>query len=101
LFLHFLKDDLPMADDMSETAPQALTEAARERLRQLIARIELLEEQKAGIASDIKDVYGEAKAVGYDTKALRQVIRIRKIDKADRAEQEAILDLYLLALGEI
>jgi uncharacterized protein (UPF0335 family) len=90
-----------MADDIREVAPQALTETAKEKLKQLIARVETLEEQKAGIASDIKDVYAEAKALGYDTKALRQVVRLRKIDRDERAEQEAILDLYLLAVGEI
>ncbi|MCM5693684.1 MULTISPECIES: DUF2312 domain-containing protein [Sinorhizobium] len=64
-------------------------------------RIERLEEEKATIASDIKDVYGEAKAMGFDTKILRKVIRIRKQDHDERIEQEAILDTYLQALGMV
>lgn len=72
---------------------------ARDQLRSVVERIERLEEEKAATAADIKEVYAEAKANGFDTKTLRQVIRIRKQDKAERQEQEAILDLYLHALG--
>ncbi len=79
----------------------ALTETAQEKLRMTVDRIERLEEEKREVAEQIKEVYGEAKALGYDTKALRSVVRIRKIDAKDREEQEAILDVYLLALGEI
>ena len=86
---------------MSEAATANLTETAREKLRQTVARIERLEEEKAEVANQIKEVYGEAKSFGYDTKALRKLISIRKIDRAEREEQEAILDVYLLALGEI
>jgi uncharacterized protein (UPF0335 family) len=82
-------------------APQALTQSAQEKLRQLVTRIEKLEEEKKSIADDIKETYGEAKGMGYDTKVLRQVIRIRKQDRAEREEQEQVRDLYLLALGEI
>jgi uncharacterized protein (UPF0335 family) len=85
----------------AETAPQSLTQTAQERLRQLIQRIEKLEEEKASVASDIKDVYGEAKSTGFDTKVMRKVVALRKQDRAERAEQEQILDLYLAALGEI
>ena len=74
-------------------------DVAADQLRQIIERIEKLEEEKQAIADDIKDVYAEAKANGYDTKVLRQVVRIRKQDKHERAEQEALLDLYLAALG--
>lgn len=74
---------------------------ARDQLRTIIERIEKLEEEKAAIAGDIKEVYGEAKANGYDTKTLRQVVRIRKQDSAERQEQEALLDMYLHALGMI
>ena len=84
-----------------EVGTNSLTDAAREKLRQTVARIERLEEEKREVAEQIKEVYGEAKALGYDVKALRNVIRIRKIDAKDREEQEAILDVYLLALGEI
>lgn len=69
------------------------------RLRLLIERIERLEEEKKGIADDIRDVYAEAKAVGYDSKIMRQVIKIRKMDADKRAEEQAILDTYLAALG--
>ncbi len=86
--------------DESVAAAQ-LTDAAREKLRQTVDRIERLEEEKAEIAAQIKEVYGEAKAIGYDTKALRQVVRIRKQDRKQREEMEAILDVYLHAIGEI
>lgn len=78
------------------SAPSAI---ARDQLRSIVERIERLEEEKAAIADDIKEVYAEAKANGYDTKTLRAVIRIRKQDSAERQEQEALLDLYLAALG--
>ena len=74
---------------------------ARDQLRTIIERIEKLEEEKAAIAGDIKEVYAEAKANGFDTKTLRQVVRIRKQDSAERQEQEALLDMYLHALGMI
>ena len=72
---------------------------AKEHLRSFIERIERLEEEKKALADDIKEVYSEAKGTGFDTKIMRQVIRMRKLDKADFQEQEAILDLYLNALG--
>ena len=72
---------------------------ADERLRLLIERIERLEEEKKGISDDIKDVYLEGKATGYDPKAMRTVIRIRKMKPDDRKEMEAIIDVYLNALG--
>ncbi|MGK9336042.1 DUF2312 domain-containing protein [Sinorhizobium meliloti] len=74
---------------------------ARDQLRAFIERIERLEEEKKTIADDIKDVYGEAKSMGFDSKILRKVISIRKQDADERAEQEAILDTYLHALGMI
>jgi len=74
---------------------------AQDQLRSVVERIERLEEEKAAIANDIKEVYAEAKGNGFDTKTLRQVIRLRKQDKAERQEQEAILDLYMSALGMI
>ena len=72
---------------------------AGEQLRRFVARIERLEEEKAALAADIREVYAEAKGNGFDTKVLRQVIRLRKIDKAERQEMDAILELYLEALG--
>ncbi|MEM9222745.1 MAG: DUF2312 domain-containing protein [Pseudomonadota bacterium] len=72
---------------------------AGDQLRALVERIERLEEEKQALADDVKDVYAEAKANGFDTKILRQVIRLRKQETNERLEQEAILDLYLQALG--
>ena len=80
---------------------QTLTSTAQEKLRQLVMRIEKLEEEKKSIADDVKETYGEAKALGYDTKVLRQVIKYRKQDRQEREEQEQVRDLYLHALGEI
>ncbi len=71
------------------------------QLKSLIERIERLEEEKQTIAADIREVYAEAKANGFDTKVMRQVVRIRKQDTAERQEEEAIRDLYLHALGMI
>jgi uncharacterized protein (UPF0335 family) len=88
---------MAMADDASITK---IDETTREKLRQTVAKIERLEEEKKEVAEQIKEVYGEAKALGFDVKALRQVIRLRKIERAEREEQEMILETYLIALGE-
>jgi uncharacterized protein (UPF0335 family) len=69
-----------------------------EQLNQLVARIERLGEERAALSADIREVYSEAKGTGFDTKIMRQVIRMRKLDKADFQEQEAMLDLYLTAM---
>lgn len=74
---------------------------AADQLRAIVERIEKLEEEKQTIADDIKDVYAEAKANGYDTKIIRTVVRLRKQDSAERQEQEALLDLYMHALGMV
>ena len=74
---------------------------ARDQLRSIVERVERLEEEKKTIADDIKEVYAEAKANGFDTKTLRTVVRLRKQEAAERQEQEAMLDLYLHALGMI
>lgn len=71
-----------------------------ERLRSFIERIERLEEDKAGIAADIKDVYAEAKGEGFDSKVLRKIVSLRKKDPQARREEEELLELYLAALGE-
>jgi uncharacterized protein (UPF0335 family) len=76
-----------------------MADATDDRLRLLIERIERLEEEKKGIADDIRDVYAEAKAVGYDVKIMRQIVRLRKMDTNDRHEMEAVLDTYKAALG--
>jgi uncharacterized protein (UPF0335 family) len=70
-----------------------------ERLKSFIERIERLEEEKAALAADIREVYAEAKGTGFDTKVMRQVIHLRRMDIGDRQEQEALLDLYKQALG--
>lgn len=72
---------------------------AGERLQSLIDRIERLEEEKAALANDIKDIYAEGKSAGFDIKVLRQIIRLRKMDQADRREQEELLALYMRAVG--
>ena len=74
---------------------------AVDQLKSIIGRVEKLEEEKTGIAADIRDVFAEAKGNGFDVKILRKVVRIRKQDRAKRMEEEAILDLYLAAMGEI
>jgi len=74
---------------------------AAAQLLSIVERIERLEEEKKAIADDIKDVYGEAKGNGYDTKVLRTIIRLRKQDANEREEQDAILDLYKQALGMV
>ncbi|GJE27885.1 DUF2312 domain-containing protein [Methylobacterium organophilum] len=74
---------------------------AADQLKSIIERIERLEEEKAGLAGDIKDVYAEAKANGFDVKVLRKIISMRKRDHAERQEEEAILELYMQALGMV
>jgi uncharacterized protein (UPF0335 family) len=82
-------------------APQALTKSAKEKLRQLVARIEKLEEEKQSLADDIKETYAEARSIGFNAKVLRQVVKMRKQDRSEREEQEQVRELYLHALGEI
>lgn len=86
-----------MADDATANSLDASTKQA---LRNSVEQIEKLEEEKKEIAEQIKEVYAEAKSFGFDTKVLRQTIRLRKIDRAEREEQEELLDLYLNALDE-
>jgi uncharacterized protein (UPF0335 family) len=86
-----------MADDSSSL--DVLNTAAQTRLKTIIERIERLEEDKAAVANDIKEVFAEAKGEGFDVKILRKVVRLRKQDKAKRQEEEALLDLYLSAIG--
>ncbi len=83
----------------AKTPQQEKTSFAQGQLRSLVERIERLEEEKKAIAGDIKEVYAEAKGHGFDTKILRKVVSLRKKDAAERQEEEAILDLYLSALG--
>ena len=76
-----------------------MTETTDDRLRLLIERIERLNDEKKAISDDIRDVYNESKAVGYDAKILRAVIRLRAMRPDDRAEYQAVLDTYMTALG--
>jgi uncharacterized protein (UPF0335 family) len=76
-----------------------LQNSTQQQLRQLIEQIERLEEEKKGLAEDVRDKFLEAKAMGFDVKILRQVIRLRKQSKTDRDEQQAVLETYLHALG--
>ncbi len=69
------------------------------QLRSIIERIERLEEEKTALSADIREIYAEAKANGFDAKAMRQIVRIRKLEPTERQEQEAIIDLYMHALG--
>ena len=87
-----------MADDSSSI--DVLNGTAQTQLKTVIERIERLEEDKAAVMADLKEVFAEAKGNGFDVKILRKVIRIRKQDRAKRQEEEAILDLYLSAIGE-
>lgn len=77
------------------------TRFAKDQLKAFVERIERLEEEKKALADDIKDVYAEAKANGYEVKALRTIVRLRKQDADERKEQDAILELYMQALGMI
>jgi uncharacterized protein (UPF0335 family) len=72
---------------------------AADRLRSFIERIERLEEEKAGLTADIREVYAEAKGSGFDSKVMRQIVRLRKMDSSDRQEQEALLEVYRRAIG--
>ncbi|MGH6761291.1 MAG: DUF2312 domain-containing protein [Phyllobacterium sp.] len=86
-----------MSDEITENSQTV----AAGQLRAFIERIERLEEEKQTIADDIKDVYAEAKGNGYDTKAIRTLVRLRKKDQAEREEEETILELYMNALGMV
>jgi uncharacterized protein (UPF0335 family) len=72
---------------------------AVDQLKSIIGRVEKLEEEKAGISADIRDVFAEAKGNGFDVRAIRQIIKLRKMDSSEREEQETILDVYLNAMG--
>jgi uncharacterized protein (UPF0335 family) len=86
-----------MSDDVTDDASNATVHASQ--LRSIVERIERLEEEKKEVAEQIKEVYGEAKGNGFDTKILRKVVSLRKKSSDERSEEEAMLDLYLQALG--
>jgi uncharacterized protein (UPF0335 family) len=83
----------------AEQQDQPGTRFAKDQLKAFVERVERLEEEKKALADDIKDVFGEAKAMGFDVKALRAIIRMRKEDTDERKEHEAILETYMHALG--
>ncbi len=72
---------------------------AKDQLKSIVERVERLEEEKTALAGDIREVYAEAKGNGFDTKIVRQVVRLRKMDTTEREERDALLDLYMSALG--
>lgn len=104
-----------IADDLTQKEAQRVTDkeneampllkpanvggVSGERLIQLLERVERMEEEKAGLADDIRDVYAEAKSAGYETKIMRQIVKLRKMDRQKRQEQEEMLDLYKSAIG--
>ncbi|HFB55145.1 MAG TPA: DUF2312 domain-containing protein [Hellea balneolensis] len=83
-----------------EQRAEQMGEATREKLKQYIARIERLEAEKAELAADIREVYAETKTFGFDTKIIRKTVALRKIEANERAEQEALLELYMDAIGD-
>ena len=94
-----MADDSVFGAQATHTSDDVLNQAAQTRLRTIIERIERLEVDKAAVANDLKEVYAEAKGEGFDTKILRKVVRVRKQDTATRQEEEALIDLYLSAIG--
>ena len=86
-----------MADGASNI--ETINASAQGKLKSLIERIERLEEDKAAVATDLKEVYAEAKGEGFDTKIVRKVVRLRKQDVAKRQEEEALIELYISAIG--
>ncbi len=98
--------DAPMSDVTAhETATESVSEATTVggvnvgQLRSFIERIERLEEEKQALMADIREVFAEAKATGYDVKIMRQVLKLRRMDRDDRAEEETLLEVYKRALG--
>jgi len=87
------------AEKEDDEKEKPATKFAKDQLKAFIERVERLEEEKKALSDDIRDVYAEAKGNGFDTKALRTIVRMRKMDMAERQEQQAILDTYLHALG--
>jgi uncharacterized protein (UPF0335 family) len=91
----------PSIGHNSQATESPATKFSKDQLRSVVERIERLEEEKAGIAADVRDVYTEAKGNGYDVKALRTIVRLRKQDANERQEQETILETYMHAMGMI
>lgn len=86
--------------DRSASAPGiSINNEGADQLRSIVERVERLHEERKTLADDISDVFGEAKSSGFDTKVIKKIISLRRQDKAQREEEEAILDVYLIALG--
>ncbi len=83
----------------AQAKEQPATRFAKDQLKAIIERVERLEEEKKAISDDIRDVFAEAKVSGFDVKALRTIVKLRKMEKTEREEQEAILETYMHALG--
>jgi len=90
---------MPATAEAKEASTTAAHRFAKDQLRSIIERVEKLEEEKKAISDDIRDVFGEAKVNGFDVKALRTIIRLRKMETTEREEQDAILETYMHALG--
>ena len=90
---------MAMVQEGKAASGEGTTAFAQGKLRSFVERIERLEEEKATLATDIREVYSEAKGQGFDTKIMRKVVALRKLETADRQEQDALLDLYMDALG--
>ena len=88
-----------MPASAADEKDQPATPLAKDQLKAFVERIERLEEEKKATSDDIRDVYAEAKGTGFDTKALRSIVRLRKLDTDERREQQEVLDTYLHALG--
>jgi uncharacterized protein (UPF0335 family) len=84
---------------VSTSSSNSIAQPAKDQLRSYVERIERLEEEKAALAGDIRDLFGQAKSAGFDTKALRTIIKLRKQDAAERRDQEAVVATYMHALG--
>lgn len=91
------KPDLPIMEDADKT--NDVGGVAGKRLKSFLDRVERMEEEKKGIADDIKDIYAEAKGVGFDVKIMRKVLRLRKMETEKRREEEELMDLYCAAIG--
>jgi uncharacterized protein (UPF0335 family) len=84
---------------VSASSSNGIAQSAKDQLRSYVERVERLEEEKAALAGDIRDLFAQAKSAGFDTKALRTVIKLRKQDAAERRDQEAVIATYMHALG--